>query len=577
MTRMLPPNLLPDVSRGEAKMFELIRDAAGTDDLVCLHSVGIARHLRKDYAEADFVLIGRDGIFCLEVKGGEVERREGLWRIGRGERSYTSVEGPFKQAQSARWALVDYLDKRLGRSVRRECAVGWGVAFPDIAFDRVDPEWDQAVVYDIRDTDRSFAAFMERLGDYFRKRADETGRAPPGRLNEARRKELVDLLRGDFEAVQSMSFLLAESARELVALSPDQLRVLDYALNEGNPRLLCDGPAGSGKTLIALEAARRLAASGRSVLLLCYNDNLARYLKVDVAQTAPTVRMATLHGFLYDTIKTAGLADRLRGGDVAASAETFDELYPETFESACTALCDDGALPQFDVVVIDEAQDILTARFMDCLDLVLSGGFRNGRWLIFHDSGPQSVVYGRAEQRLLDTLKGFGAFAVELRENFRNPKDVALEASRIADVPEPTCRRTLRSPVDYRRVGGANDQAKRLRALLVDLLKEGVVPASVSILSWVKTSDSTVSKFPPDVGKKFRRVDDRSTHDDQAFTYGTIAGFKGLENEIVILTDLPDRLDDRRVQAALYVGMTRARTKLYAFVGDGFLEARASR
>ncbi|MGC7532618.1 DEAD/DEAH box helicase family protein, partial [Pandoraea pneumonica] len=83
--------------------------------------------------------------------------------------------------------------------------------------------------------------------------------------------------------VQSLSGLLAESERELVALSPDQHRVLDYALNESNPRLLCDGPAGSGKTLIALEAARRLAETGRSVLLLCYNDNLAHFLKVDVA------------------------------------------------------------------------------------------------------------------------------------------------------------------------------------------------------------------------------------------------------------------------------------------------------
>ncbi|MCW3835049.1 DNA/RNA helicase domain-containing protein [Sphingomonas canadensis] len=558
-------------------MFELIRDAAGTDDLVCLHSLGIARHLRKDYAEADFVLIGSHGIFCLEVKGGDIERKDGLWRVGRGAKSYTSSEGPFKQAQSARWGLIGYLDRRLGRAVRKECLVGWGVVFPDIRFDRADPEWDQEVVYDVRDTVRSFADYAERLADYFRGRADETGRTAPARLSAARRDEFVNLLRGDFEAIRSLPGLLTESERELVALSADQHRVLDYALNENNPRLLCDGPAGSGKTLIALEAARRLAAKGRSVLLLCYNDNLAQYLKVDVAQTAPGVRMATLHGFFAETIKAAGLGDRLRGRDVAASADTFDKLYPELFESACSNLCDEGALPQFDVVIIDEAQDILTFPFLNCLDLVLAGGFRGGRWLIFHDSGPQSALYGRVEPRLLEALYGFGAVGVELRENFRNPKEVALEASKIGGVPEPICRRTLRSPVEYRRAADAKDQAKRLRALLLELIKDGVLPASVSILSWVKTSASSVVQFPPDVGKPLKPIDDRGPGDDQSFTYGTIAGFKGLENDIVILTDLPDRLDDPIIQAAIYVGMTRARTKLYAFVGDAFLEARAER
>jgi DNA polymerase III delta prime subunit len=573
---MLPPSRPSAISRGEAQLFDLIRDCPESDDLVCLHSLGIARHQRKDYAEADFVLIGPEGIFCLEVKGGDVERKDGVWRVGRGGKSYTSVEGPFKQAQSARWGLIRYLDGRLGRSVRKEASIGWGVAFPDIRFDQRDPEWDQDVVYDVRDRTQPFTDYIVRLARYFRERADEIGRSVPTRLSAVRRDEYVRALRGDFEAVQSLAGLLAESERELVALSPDQHRVLDYALNESNPRLLCDGPAGSGKTLIALEAARRLAASGRSTLLLCYNDNLAHYLKVDVAKTAPGVLMATLHGFFADTIRAAGLGDRLRGGDVTVSAETFDKLYPELFESACSILLEEGTLPQFDVIIVDEAQDILTVPFLDCLNLVLTNGFRGGRWLIFHDSGPQSALYGRVDLTLLDTLRSFGAFAVELHENFRNPKEIALEACRIGAIAEPVYRRTIRSPVDYRIVDGPKDQAKRLRALLVELLKNEVSPQSVSILSWRNVNASSVALYPPDVGKPFRRIDEHAAPDPEAFTYGTISGFKGLENDVVILTDLPDGFDSESVRAALYVGMTRARTKLYAFVGEAWLEARAA-
>lgn len=575
MTRMLPPTLPDNLSRGEAQMFAFIRDGENTDDLICLHSLGIARHHRKEYGEADFVIISPDGIFCLEVKGGEVERKDGLWRIGSSTKSYTSTEGPFKQAQSARWALSAYLDRRLGRSVRKECLLGWGVAFPDIVFDRTSPEWDQRVVYDQRDTRHSFAHYVARLSDYFRSRAEETGRALPPSLNTARRSSFVELMRGDFEIVPSLRGLLAESDRELVALSPDQHRVLDYALNEANPRLLCDGSAGSGKTLIALEAARRLANNGLSVLLLCYNDNLAHYLKVDAARDAPGVRLATLHGFLADTIRAGGFGDHIRGGDVEASPDLFDKRYPELFENACSALLEDDALPQFDVVVVDEAQDILTFKFLECLDLVLTGGFREGRWLIFHDSGAQSSLYGRADDELLAALRGFGAFAVILNENFRNPKAIGLEASVIAGTTQPIFRRALRSPVDYRRVTDAKDQAKKLRALLVELVKDGVSPPRVSILSWVNAAASSAVQFPPDVGKALRPVGKEGGHHDDAFSFGTIAGFKGLENDIVILTDLPDRLDQASCRAALYVGMTRARTKLYAFVSDAYLTARA--
>lgn len=574
MTRMLPPICPAGVSRAEAAIFKSIRDCPNSDELVCLHSLGIARDDRKDYAEADFVLIGPEGIFCFEVKGGDVQRNDGLWRIGGDVRFYTSAEGPFKQAQNSRWGVIRCLDRGLGRSIRKEAPIGWGVILPDIVFNRSDPEWDQEVVYDIRDTAKPFTDYIARLGRYVRDRAERTGRGSLPPITSQRRDEYVRILRGDFKVVRSLAGLLVESERELAALSPDQHRALDYALNENNPRLLCDGPAGSGKTLLALEAARRLAASGKSVLLLCYNDNLAHFLRIDIAGTAPGVRMVTLHGFLSETIRSAGLRDALRG--LAPSSDTFNKRYPELFESACSVLLDQGNLPQFDVIVIDEAQDILTFPFLDCLNLVLSGGFRRGRWLIFHDSGPQTDLYDRVDPKLLETLRLFGAFSVSLKENFRNPREIALEASRIAGVAEPVCKRALRSPVDYRLVADPKEQAKRLRALLIELLRDGISPNSISILSAVKADVSCVAKFPPDVGKPFTRIERNGPMDPQAFSYGTVAGFKGLENDVVILTDLPNALDDEYARAVLYVGMTRARTKLYVFVGDAWLESRAA-
>ena len=77
MTVMIPNSVPPGTTASEEAMFNLIRDATDSEALTCLHSVGIARHRRKDYAEADFVIVAPTGIYCLEVKGGNVVRQQG--------------------------------------------------------------------------------------------------------------------------------------------------------------------------------------------------------------------------------------------------------------------------------------------------------------------------------------------------------------------------------------------------------------------------------------------------------------------------------------------------------------------
>ena len=70
MARMIPATIHPDVlSSGERRIFALLRDAAGTDNWICLHSLGLARHAHKRRAEIDFLLIsGKVNIFLLIPK-----------------------------------------------------------------------------------------------------------------------------------------------------------------------------------------------------------------------------------------------------------------------------------------------------------------------------------------------------------------------------------------------------------------------------------------------------------------------------------------------------------------------------
>ena len=113
-------------------------------------------------------------------------------------------------------------------------------------------------------------------------------------------------------------------------------------------------------------------------------------------------------------------------------------------------------------------------------------------------------------------------------------------------------------------------RGRKLRALLVDFVRDGVVPSQIAILSGCRLENATVVQHPPDLGKNFSYLQSPLAQvDDDSFIAGTIPSAKGLESEIVILTDLPDGpLNDIWFKTLCYVGMTRTRTKLYVLVRE---------
>ena len=570
MMNMVPAQCGPGAPYSEQQVFEHIRKSQPSETYYCFHSLGIERHERKEYAECDLVILGPRGIFCLEVKGGVVKRSAGVWTIGSGARSYTSLEGPFRQAESARWALLKWLETN--RIItRKETLFGWGVALPSIIFEEVDPSWAPDVIYDLRDTEPSFTVYLNRLESYFVQRRTETGRAIPHPLSERRIRDCADALRPDFEAGLSLRGLMIEGHKEVVELSREQFRVLDFTLRDENPRLLCSGGPGTGKTVVAMEASRRLAAAGKKVLHLCFNAQLAAVLDRERREKNGRFRVQTLHGFMGRHIRSAGIA--LENPSLSDAPCYFEQEYPILFEDACLMLLEEDRLPQYDALVIDEAQDVLNDKTLDCLSLVLTGGIKSGNWAVFFDPDAQANVYGRFEQKSLDNLQRFGAVTVELRENFRNPKKVVSEAYSVTDHPLPVCRRQLNSPVEYIQVIGDKKAAAKLRALLVDLIRDGISPSDIALLSFRRNGDRLFDRFPPDIGKRLLSPAENIGVQD-AIIVGTISGFKGLESEVVIVTDIPDQLADTWQRSLFLVALTRTRTKCFVLASDAFLSHR---
>ena len=225
---------------------------------------------RDGDSEADLIVAWPDvGVAVIEVKGGHVSLdRDGVWRQSGG--GVDHQVDPVAQAQRSRYALRAYLDSHGGWG-RGHVRAQHLVAFPysHIGADICTTDCPRWMVVD-RDQTAQVARFVRDalLGD-------GGGPRPPSG--------------DDIEALVTCLVGRPQSQRELVAgqaearghrvdlLTAQQVTVLK--LIRSQHRVEIRGGAGSGKTWLAVEQARRLSVAGQRVGLLAYSRGLSTYLQ----------------------------------------------------------------------------------------------------------------------------------------------------------------------------------------------------------------------------------------------------------------------------------------------------------
>ncbi len=171
--RMIPSTPHRTESRAELRIFDRLK-AAFADDvdlrLTAFHSLNLTCHRYKRFGEIDFLLVGRPGIFVLEVKGGGISCRGGVWYTSnRSGDKMQPRESPFVQAESALHGLCEKLRASLPASVWSDFTVGYGVIFPDSDWDLAGAEWDEAMLADAR-TSRNIEGWLSRLFRHWHQR-----------------------------------------------------------------------------------------------------------------------------------------------------------------------------------------------------------------------------------------------------------------------------------------------------------------------------------------------------------------------------------------------------------------------
>ena len=115
MAKLIPSEISENCkSKAERKLFSLFKNLKKCDDWVIFHSYGIENHLRKIHGEVDFIVVAPFyGVFFLEVKGGRISKEDGKWvYTDRDGIPHYKNEGPFEQAKTAMYSILDTLDNR---------------------------------------------------------------------------------------------------------------------------------------------------------------------------------------------------------------------------------------------------------------------------------------------------------------------------------------------------------------------------------------------------------------------------------------------------------------------------------
>ena len=257
MARLIPA--FPDerTPPGEREVF--IQLAAGPADWIAFHSLDLAPVNKGLRTEIDFVVVIPDtGIVCIEVKShANISYANDQWQPPSISRS------PFKQAADGRYAFYRKL-KQFAPFLSSTPVVHLCI-FPNARFDM--PTNFAVSAWELIDSRqfRTYSNSLEFCADIKRKvrqaiDSDMTLHTLQGSLSTMHIDRLIALCGPVQKWHPDRRTEIAERERQAAsALCEQQKPVLMMA--GLNPRLVVTGPAGTGKTLIALELARRSAQS----------------------------------------------------------------------------------------------------------------------------------------------------------------------------------------------------------------------------------------------------------------------------------------------------------------------------
>jgi hypothetical protein len=577
MAKMHPPSLMQSSvlgrvdgrapSEAEILVYEAFRDRLD-DTWDVFYSIWLRDTAGPLHAEADFVAVGADAILAFEVKGGIVERAAGgTWRFipKSGARVDEKARGPVDQVRDAWYALRRHVERYCDDSMLLNRTWGYGVVTPEcvLRFEGPDPGVPSALWLDQSGFPDGLPAFVKQVVSYWRQ--DLVRRGVPELsikpFTASERSALERAIQPVIRCVAGVGRDVRAAEKESIRLTQEQCRALDYARLDD--RLVVQGGAGTGKTLIAIVKAARESQGGKRVLFVCFNRLLADHLARD--ERLRHVDVSTYHQLIYRMLGRAGIEHSVPEGwdafnRVAADfvLEAVDRLG-ETFEP-------------WDYLVVDEAQDLMDESFFGALGLLVKGGLSKGRWLACLDT-EQAIFSSQFDPKYFAKLSlDANARQVVLPDNCRNTRQIAAYSHGVGHVEELS-RGVIEGRVPrFEYFSSDGDLRRRFRKAVNRLVAEfRDAKLDVSRIAVLIAHRDALERLVLDELTETLAEGEllRPAHQpgEGRIRVSTIQAFKGLESDAVIVLGIDDlSLDWQR--KLFYVASTRARAVLEVLLPD---------
>lgn len=529
---------LEEVPYSEVRVYELLSTLG--ENFTIFHSVQWVKRGSKwksTWKENDFLVLNPNlGALVLEVKGGDIECRGGVFHQINSETGEESVLDPQKKKDPLSQAidgiyhyrkLIDNISYDLSDRFPIEAAVWFPKSNVSEKIDKFPLKYREVSGAVLGDED--FAKGKQAIYDIF----DFYSNRNKVNIADEEYEKIIELIATDFELITAPGVRKGELDRAFLKLTNEQTGLLDYISEQKNATI--QGVAGTGKTLIAKEAARRFSEEGRQVLFLCFNRFLFTYLM----KTFPykNVTYYNIHSFI---------AKYRPGSDTETQEKRVAELLKIDWDEL-----------EFDDIVIDEAQDFLNEEviyFKDYMEL------KEGHFFAFYDKNQLLTTKEVPEWIRNSECK------LLLTKNCRNTYEIALTSYNVIDITLDKKVMMIngdRTSVSFVKGSVIPAMTKLLNIMTGD--QQGYEYYDIVILSLKSEYHSVMKDVNKISGIPITR---EKTNSSVMFT--TASKFKGLESRVVIIVDIDedDFIDEER-KRLFYVACSRATQKLVLIVnGD---------
>jgi hypothetical protein len=571
---MIPPMVRKGANRSEKALFTALEGIVGHDDWIAMHSVVLAQNTKNLMGESDFVvLIPGKGIVVIEAKAPEsVIYKNGAWKL---VGTPSPDKDPLEQLEAAKRSIRSYILRNDLYDSTPMPRLLWFTNLGRHDFDGQSPqdmqffEWELAWHNDLAQPAKAINKVIDEYTKWFSKSDKADWHSAGFTATEA--LAIADSMLRDFEVTRTAADRYIERNEVRRNILDEQVAQLE--LVDSNDRIYFDGAAGTGKSFLLQEAAVKLAKSGNKTLVLCWNVMMAEETEHQIGGR-PNLVVRDFNKLMLEVI-----------GKQNNPADAKDDWYKVKLpKKAIEVLKQYPEIGGYDAICIDEVQDVASSQLLIEFALRMTKDKFDSKMVLAGDRFQQIMTDGMAQVDPYAELKKMlpDLVRVTLKTNCRNAPALSEQLPGLTGLTLNVTRHRIPQGTD----GGiqvykynSNNQTKELAKVIRQLLKE-FRPEDIRILSPFGPNHSVVGEL---LQREAQGADERYLktvlrwQQKDGIRWRSIAKFKGLESDVVILTDVDQRAKDfyvnshRKLGEGLYVGASRARYWCLILTSDDVL------